>query len=90
MVRETSDFEKLSEFLKPYAEKLNTKVWICKKVGKRMSCIARAGSENYSEAFVSCEDENYVLFTEREVTDTVDRELVDELMISFRKLIDKT
>jgi len=55
-----------------------------------MSCIARAGSENYSEAFISWEDENYVLFTEREITNVVDRELVDELMVSFRKLIDKT
>jgi len=88
-VRETSDFEKLSDFLKPYADNLDTKVWICRKVGKRMSCIARAGSENYSEAFISYEDEKYALFTEREIVDAYEKDLVNELMVSFRKLLDK-
>jgi len=88
-VRETSDFEKLSDFLKPYADNLDTKVWICRKVGKRMSCIARAGSENYSEAFISYEDENYVLFTEMEITSDDEKELINELMVSFKQLLDK-
>jgi len=88
-VRETSDFEKLSDFLKPYADNLDTKVWICRKVGKRMSCIARAGSENYSETFISYEDENYVLFTEREITSDDEKELINELMVSFKQLLDK-
>jgi len=65
-------------------------VWICRKVGKRMSCIARAGSENYSEAFISYEDENYVLFTEREITRDDERELINKLMVSFKQLLDKT
>lgn len=89
-MREMSDFEKLSDFLKPYADNLDTKVWICRKVGKRMSCIARAGSENYSEAFISYEDENYVLFTEREITRDDERELINKLMVSFKQLLDKT
>ncbi len=88
-MRETSDFEKLSDFLKPYADNLDTKVWICRKVGKRMSCIARAGSENYSEAFISYEDENYVLFTEMEITSDDEKELINELMVSFKQLLDK-
>ena len=89
MVKEMLDFEKLSDFLKPYAEKLNTKVWICEKVGKRMSCIARAGLENYSEAFISYEDDKYALFTERAIVDAYEKDLVNELMVSFRKLLDK-
>jgi len=55
-----------------------------------MSCIARAGSENYSEAFISYEDENYVLFTEREITRDDERELINKLMVSFKQLLDKT
>jgi len=55
-----------------------------------MSCIARAGLENYSEAFISYEDENYVLFTEREITRDDERELINKLMVSFKQLLDKT
>jgi len=69
VVKEMSDFEKLSELLKPYAEKLNTKVWICEKIGRRLSCIARAGEESYSESFIAYEDERYVVFCEREISE---------------------
>jgi hypothetical protein len=65
-----SDFERLSELLKPYAERLNTKVWICEKIGRRLSCIARAGEENYSESFIAYEDERYIVFCEREVSES--------------------
>lgn len=61
-----SDFERLSEVLKPYAKLLGTKIWLCEKIGKRLSCIARAGEETYSESYVVYEDEKYVLFAERE------------------------
>ncbi|ODN30510.1 hypothetical protein [Fervidobacterium thailandense] len=64
-----SDFERLSEILKPYAEILNTKIWLCEKIGKRLSCIARAGEETYSESYVVYEDQKYVLFAERELSD---------------------
>ena len=54
-------------------------------------CLALpAGSENYSEAFISYEDENYVLFTEREITRDDERELINKLMVSFKQLLDKT
>jgi len=64
-----SDFEKLSELLKPYAEKLNTKIWICEKIGRRLSCIARAGEESYCESYIAYEDDKYAVFCEREITD---------------------
>jgi len=83
------DFEKLSVFFETVCREVEYKSLDCEKVGKRMSCIARAGSENYSEAFISYEDEKYALFTEREIVDAYEKDLVNELMVSFRKLLDK-
>lgn len=69
MVREmlgfNDSFEKLSELLKPVAEKLNTKIWVCEKIGKRLSCIARAGNEEYTESFIVYENGHYIVFAER-------------------------
>lgn len=65
-----SDFEKLSQLLLPIAKKLNTKVWICEKIGRRLSCIARAGEETYSESYQVYEDEKYVVFAEKELNNS--------------------
>ncbi|MCX7653475.1 MAG: hypothetical protein N2Z58_02200 [Fervidobacterium sp.] len=62
-----SDFEKLSKLLSPIAERFNTKVWICEKIGKRLSCIARAGQESYTEGFIVYEDDKYVVFSQKEL-----------------------
>lgn len=64
-----SDFELISAILAPYSEKLGTKIWICEKIGRRLSCIGRAGEESYEQAFVVYENEKYVLFAERKFTD---------------------
>lgn len=69
MVSGMSDFERLSEILKPYARIFNTKIWLCEKVGRRLSCIARAGEETYSESYIVYEDQKYVLFAEREFSE---------------------
>jgi len=83
-----SDFEKLSELLKPYAEKLNTKIWICEKIGRRLSCIARAGEESYCESYIAYEDDKYAVFCEREITDG-EKDLIMQALsdvVRFRKL----
>ncbi len=67
VVREMSDFEKLSSMLIQYAAMLNTKIWICEKIGRRLSCIALAGDERYTESFIVYEDEKYLMFAEREI-----------------------
>ncbi len=82
-----SDFEKLSELLKPYAEKLNTKIWICEKIGRRLSCIARAGEESYCESYIAYEDDKYAVFCEREITDD-EKDLIMQALsdvVRFRK-----
>lgn len=73
------DFEKLSGLLKQYVEKLQTKVWVCEKVRRRLSCIARAGEDNYSENFIVYEDDKYTIFCEREHSNE-DRELVKNVL----------
>ncbi|AFG34429.1 hypothetical protein Ferpe_0288 [Fervidobacterium pennivorans DSM 9078] len=83
-----SDFEKLSELLKPYAERLNTKIWICEKIGRRLSCIARAGEESYCESYIAYEDDKYAVFCEREITDD-EKDLIMQALsdvVRFRKL----
>jgi len=67
VVREMSDFERLSQLLMPIAQKFNTKIWVCEKIGRRLSCIARAGEETYSESYQIYEDERYVVFAEKEI-----------------------
>ncbi|MFN3691278.1 MAG: hypothetical protein ACK4R7_00155 [Fervidobacterium sp.] len=62
-------FEQLSKILEPLAEKLNTKIWICEKIGKRFSCIARAGIENYCESYIVYEDEKYIVFAQRQLNE---------------------
>lgn len=87
-MREMSDFEKLSELLKPYAERLNTKIWICEKIGRRLSCIARAGEESYCESYIAYEDDKYAVFCEREITDD-EKDLIMQALsdvVRFRKL----
>ncbi|MGQ9856177.1 MAG: hypothetical protein ACUVQF_05525 [Fervidobacterium sp.] len=66
----------------PYAAMLNTKIWICEKIGRRLSCIARAGDEKYSESFIVYEDEKYLMFAEREVDEdeyVLIREIVERV-----------
>jgi hypothetical protein len=84
-----SDFEKLSELLKPYAERLNTKIWICEKIGRRLSCIARAGEESYRESFIAYEDDKYAVFCECEITDEEKNLIMQALddIVKFRKLL---
>ena len=88
-MREMSDFEKLSEVLKPYAERLNTKIWVCEKIGRRLSCIARAGEESYRESFIAYEDDKYAVFCEREITDEEKNLIMQALddIVKFRKLL---
>ncbi|MGC8902305.1 MAG: hypothetical protein ACP5KD_02995 [Fervidobacterium sp.] len=75
-----SDFERLSKLLEPVANMLNTKIWICEKIGRRLSCIARSGEENYCESFKIYEDQKYVVFAEREVTDPKELEHVEHFI----------
>lgn len=62
-------FEQLSKTLEPLAKNLNTKIWICEKIGKRFSCIARAGIENYCESYIVYEDEKYIVFAQKQLNE---------------------
>lgn len=83
-----SDFETVSRLMAPYAEWLGTKIWLCEKVGRRLSCVGRAGEERYDESFIVYEDERFVLFAEREFSDE-ERRVAEKIVASVRGVLDK-
>ncbi|ONN26514.1 hypothetical protein XJ44_08610 [Thermosipho affectus] len=58
-----SDF-KLKDLLNKIAKKYNCKIWINKKIGKRISFIEKAGNEYYLPPEVLYEDSEYIIFCE--------------------------
>ncbi|AMW32154.1 hypothetical protein SAMN04488510_11925 [Fervidobacterium changbaicum] len=78
-----SDFERLSQILTPYAQQIGAKLWVCEKIGRRLSCIARAGEETYGESFIVYEDEKYVAFCEKNLS-TEERSLVAEAVLRIK------
>ncbi len=88
VVREMLDFKTLSNYLEDVAKVLKTKVWICEKVGRRLSCIARAGEENYGEAYQVYEDEKYMVFSERQLSTSEENELIRDFIVKYLKVGD--
>jgi len=88
VVREMSDFRTLSKYLEDVAKVLNTKVWICEKIGRRLSCVARAGEESYSEAYQVYEDDKYVVFAERQLNNSEESELIIDFIVKYLKVGD--
>ncbi len=78
------DFELIEGTFSKIALEKNCKIWICEKVGKRFSCIARYGEEKYSESRVVFEDERYVVFCEN-LNDQQTEEQIIEVMKNARK-----
>ncbi|WP_018962479.1 hypothetical protein [Coprothermobacter platensis] len=58
-----SDCETL---LKQTAQMLGCKIWVCEKVGRRMSYLPplKAGEDKYIEPQIICEDEKFALLGE--------------------------
>ncbi len=75
-----SDCEKL---LKKIAESFNCKIWVCEKVGKRISHIPgmKAGEESFVPPVVGFEDEKYIVFVELQT-------LSDEIKQMCKKVVE--
>ncbi|QTA37677.1 hypothetical protein JYK00_08090 [Thermosipho ferrireducens] len=68
-----SDFKKIKEILEKIARKYNCKIWICEKIGKRISFIEglKAGKEFFMPPQIVYEDNEIIIFTEN-LTETND------------------
>jgi len=71
------------KLLKQIAQIFNCKIWVCEKVGRRISHIPglRAGEERFVPPLVAFEDEEYVVFAQ------LDR-VSDQLKQMCKKVID--
>ncbi len=54
------------KLLEKIAERFGCKIWVCEKIGKRISHIPglKAGEERFVPPMVGFEDENYVVFVQ--------------------------
>ncbi len=84
MVNSMLDFEFLNNELSKIAREKSCKIWICEKIGKRFSCIARYGEEQYTESEVIYEDEKYIVFVEN-VTEEILKAHITEVIKNARK-----
>jgi hypothetical protein len=75
-----SDCEKLLEKI---AELFGCKIWVCEKIGKRISHIPglKAGEERFVPPMVGFEDEKYVVFVQAD-------EMSDQLKDMCEKVIE--
>ncbi|MCX7812758.1 hypothetical protein [Pseudothermotoga sp.] len=71
------------ELLRMIAQRFDCKIWVCEKMGKRISHVRglKAGEEKYIEPTVVFEDERYIVFVESE-------ELCNELKELCAKVIE--
>lgn len=54
----------LKSILEKIARKYNCKIWINKKIGRRISFIEKAGNEYYLPPMVVYEDDKFIIFVE--------------------------
>ncbi|WP_041446335.1 hypothetical protein [Pseudothermotoga thermarum] len=78
------DFDTLNKLLPRVVIEKNCKIWICEKVGKRLSCIAKYGEEHYCETRIIYEDEKYVVFSQNLNDEQTQKQIV-EVIKSARK-----
>ncbi len=84
MVSSMLDFKILDNELSKIARENSCKIWICEKIGKRFSCIAKYGKEQYTESEVVYEDEKYIVFVEN-VTEEILKVHITEVIKNARK-----
>ncbi len=71
------DFDRLNKFLLAIANEKGCKIWICEKVGRRLSCVAKYGEEQFCESRVIYEDDRYVVFCENLNDEQMEKYLVE-------------